>query len=129
MLNKDNVEVFTTKMGVTIGGLDLEDTLLHLQNGDIEGSSSEIVDSNDRVVAAVKTVSEGSGGGLVDDTEDLETSDLTGILGSLTLGVVEVGRNGDDCVVDLLVQVLLCSLLHLNEDHRRQLFRRLARVT
>ena len=40
------VEVFTTKVGVTSGGLDLEDTLLDGQERDIEGTSTEIEDEN-----------------------------------------------------------------------------------
>lgn len=31
VLDEGNVKMFTTKMGITIGGLDFEDTLLHLQ--------------------------------------------------------------------------------------------------
>jgi hypothetical protein len=38
----------------------------------------------------IKTVGDGNSGRLVDDTEDLETSDGSGILGSLALGIVEV---------------------------------------
>ena len=42
---------------------------------------------------AVKTVGDGSSSGLVDDTENIETSDGTSILGSKTLGIVEVSRD------------------------------------
>lgn len=40
---------------------------------------------------AVETVGDGSGGGLVNDTEDLKTSDGARILGSKTLRIIEVG--------------------------------------
>jgi len=44
----------------------------------------------------VETVSKSGGSGLVNDSEDIKTSNGTGILGGLSLGVVEVCGNGDD---------------------------------
>ena len=38
------IEILTTKVSVTSGGLDFEDTLLDGQEGNIESSSSEIED-------------------------------------------------------------------------------------
>ena len=96
------VEVLTTKVSVTSGSLDLEDTLLDGQERDIESTTTKIVDEDVALTLdlLVKTVGDGGGGGLVDDTEDVETGDETGVLGGLTLGVVEVGGDGDDSVVD-----------------------------
>ena len=37
----------------------------------------------------------------------------TGVFGGLTLGVVEVGRDGDDGVGDLLAEVSFSGFLHL----------------
>ena len=70
----------------------------------------------------VKTVSESGGGGLVDDTENVETSDSTGVLGGGTLSVVEVGWDGDDGVLDSLAKVALSDLLHLAENHGGDFF-------
>jgi len=117
------VEVLTSQVGVTSSGLDLEDTLLDGEKGDIEGSTTEIEDENVTLTLdlLVETVSDSSGGRLVDDTEDVEASNQTGILGSLTLGIVEVCWDGDDGVVDGSTEVCLSSLTHLDQDHGRDL--------
>lgn len=91
-----DVKVLSSEVGVSVGRLDLEDTVLHLEDRDIKGSSSEIVDGDQASVGAVESVSEGGGGGLVDDAENVESGDGSGVLGGLTLGVVEVGGNGND---------------------------------
>jgi len=106
-------------MGVTIGGLDLEDTILNLEEGDIESATTEIEDENVLLTLAlfVETVSDSGSGGLVDDSLDGETSDGTGILGGLSLGVIEVSGDSDDSVVDGLSEVSLGDFLHLDEDH------------
>ena len=116
VVDKGNVKVLTTKVSVTVGRLDLEDTLLHLKDGDIERSTTQVVDGDDSRIGLVETVCEGGGGRLVDDTEDLETSNRTGVLGGLTLRVVEVGRDGDDGVLDGLAEVGRGSVLHLVND-------------
>ena len=110
------VEIFTTEMGVTVGGLDFEDTGGDFEDGDIEGTTTEIVDGDGAVLGLFETVGEGGGGGFVDDAVDGEARDLTGILGGLALGVVEVGGDGDDGVLDLLVEVGFGGFLHLFED-------------
>jgi hypothetical protein len=116
-----NVKVLTTKVGVTVGRLDLEDALLDFQNGDIKSTTTKIVDSDDTVSLLLKTIGKSGGGRFVDNTEDVETSNLTSILGSLTLRVVEVGRDSDNGVLDGLAQVVFSSLLHLVQNETTNL--------
>jgi hypothetical protein len=117
------VEVLTTQVGVTSGGLDLEDTLLNGQKRHIESSTTEIEDQDVALTGSllVETVGDGSSGGLVDDTENVKSRDHTGILGSLTLRVVEVRGDGNNGVGDGSTEVGLSGLLHLRKDHRRDL--------
>jgi len=51
----------------------------------------------------------------------LKPGDPPGVLGRLSLAVVEVGRDGDDRLVHLGLQVLLGHLLEPLQDHRRDL--------
>jgi hypothetical protein len=114
--NKSDVEILATEMSVAVGRLDLKDAVLDLEDGDIESTTTEIVDGDNGVGSLVETVGKGGGGRLVDDTQDVQSSNHTGVLGGLTLGVVEVGGDGDDGVLDILAHVGLGRLLHLSED-------------
>jgi hypothetical protein len=112
------VEILTTQVSITSSRLDLEDTLLNGQEGDIEGSSTEIEDEHVSLTLNLLVETVGNGGsGLVDDSENVEAGNQTSILGSLTLRVGEVGRDSHDSVVDGSTQVCLRGLSHLDQDH------------
>lgn len=119
--DKGDVKVLTTKVSITVGRLDLKDTLLDLEDGDIKGTTTKIEDGNNPVSLLLKTIGESGGGGLVDDPENVQASDLTSVLGSLSLLIVEVGRDGDDGILNLLSEVSLGSLTHLPEDETTDL--------
>jgi hypothetical protein len=83
------VEIFTTEMGVTGSRENLKDTLVNGQKRDIEGTTTKIVDNDLALtVGLVQTIGDSGGGGLVDDTEDVETGNDTGVLGGLSLVVL-----------------------------------------
>lgn len=83
------VKVLTTKVGVTGGSQDLEDTVVDGQERNIKSTTTKIVD-NDLALAIslIQTVGNSGGGGLVDDSEDVQTGNDTGVLGGLTLVVL-----------------------------------------
>jgi hypothetical protein len=121
--DEGNVKVLTTEVSVTVGGLDLEHTAGNLQNGDVKGTTPKVVNS-DNAVILLETVGKSGGGGLVDHTHDVKTRDLTGVLGGLTLLVVEVGRDSNNGVLEGLADEGLSGLLHLSEDETTDLRRR-----
>jgi hypothetical protein len=118
------VDVVAAEVGVAVGGLDLDDALPHFEDGDVEGAAAEVVDRDGLVLLLVEAVGEGRGRGLVDDAENLEAGDLARVLGGLALGVVEVGGNRDDRLVDGGAEVIFGGLLELLQDHGRDLGRR-----
>jgi hypothetical protein len=122
VLEKGVVEVLSSQVRVTSGGLDGEDTSGDGKKRDIESSSSEIENEDDLLLLGLlgsltETVGDSSSGGLVDDTEDVETGDGSGILGRETLRVVEVGGNGYDGLLDGLAELGLSGLLEFTENH------------
>ncbi len=116
------VPVVATEVVVTVGGLHLDDAVADLQQGHVEGAATEVEDE-DRLVVLVEAVGQRGGGRLVDDAQDVQARDLAGLLGRLALGVVEVGRDGDDRVGHLLAQVGLGVPLQLLQDEGAHLLR------
>src|SRR6478609_6290163 len=103
-------------MCVAVGRDHLDDVVAYFQDGDVERTATKVVYGDDLVFLLVETVSERRSGGLIDDALDLQTGDLAGIFGGLTLRVVEIRRYGDDCLSHRLAQVILSRLLQLAKD-------------
>ncbi len=60
----------------------------------------------------VEAVGDGSRGWLVDDPQNLQTGNDSGILGSLALGIIEIGWHRDDSLRTSMAQIGLGSLLN-----------------
>ena len=123
------VEVVAAEVRVAVGRDDLDHVLRDLEDRDVEGAASEVVDRDDLLLggaglALAEAVREGGGGRLVDDALDLEAGDTAGVLGGLALGVVEVRGHRDDGLGDRLVEVVLGSLLQLHQHAGADLGRR-----
>lgn len=127
VVDKTVVEILTTQVSVTSRGFDFENTLLDGEERDIERSSAQIEDEDvpftDHLL--VETIGDRSSGRFVDDTEDVESGNRAGILGCLTLGIIEICGNGDDSVGNGGAEIRLCRFLHLQKYHGGDFFGRL----
>ncbi|KAL0540936.1 hypothetical protein IC582_020961 [Cucumis melo] len=108
-------------MGVTGGCLHLENSFLDCEERDIKCSSTQIENQNILLANAgrlfVESISNGCSCRLVDDTHNIKTGDDSGVLGGLTLRVIEVSRNGDDGVLHGGTKVSFCNLTHFCKNH------------
>src|SRR5882672_1202764 len=109
------VEVVAAQVGIARGGEDLEDVLADLEDGDVEGAATEVVDRDLLRDVLSESVRERGGGRLVEDAEHVQPGDPAGVLGRLPLVVVEVGGDGDDRLLHLVPDVVLDDRLHLLE--------------
>ena len=118
------VDVVAAEMRVAVGGDDFEDSVVQLEDGDVEGAAAEIVDGDDAVLFLVEAVGERCGGRFVDQAEDFESGDAAGVFRGLALRVVEVGGNGDDGFRDWLAEVAFGVALELAKNQRGNFRRR-----
>ena len=79
------VPVVTTELGVAISCEDFKDAIGDFQDGDIESSTTEVINGDLLIGLGVESVGERCCGGLVDDAADLEAGDLASGLGGISL--------------------------------------------
>ena len=120
-LLEGGVPVLTSHQPLSVGGDGGEALAVDLEDGDVEGPSSEVVDQDLLGSALVVAESEADGGrgGLVEEGDLLQSRDPARVDGGLPLLLSEVGGDGDDRALDgALVQsvVLLEVLQELAED-------------
>ena len=105
-------------MSVTIGRLNLKHASTQLEDRNIKRTATKVKHSNALVIVGlVQAIGQCGSGRLVDDAFHLQTSNLASLDGSLTLGVAEVSRHGDNRAVDGSTQVVLGGLFHLLQHH------------
>ena len=110
------VEVVAAEVRVAVGADDLEHAVGHFEHRDVERAAAEVEHDDLLVLLLVEAVGQRRRGRLVDDARDFEAGDLAGVFGRLPLGVVEVGRHGDDGLVHLVAQVGLGRFLQLAQN-------------
>ena len=117
-VDDDVVKVVTAEVSVTVGGEHFEDTATKFKDRDIKRTATEVEDCNLHVfVGFVDAVGECGGSRFVDDSLDIETCDLSGFFGCLTLRVAEVGGHGDDSFGHFLSEVVFGCFLHFLKNH------------
>ena len=111
-------------MGVAVGRLHLKHAVAKLEDRDIKRAAAEVEHGYLLIlVGLVESISQSGCGRLVDNTLHGQSGNLAGLLGGLTLRVVEVGRHSDDGLRHSLSEIVLGGLLHLLKYHGRDLLR------
>src|SRR5690554_6288614 len=101
-----------------MGGQYFKYTIAQFQNGDIKCSSTKVIYRNLLVSGSfVQTISQSCSSWFVNNSAHLQTRNLSGLFGSLTLGVIKIRRYSNDGFVYILAQVILSRFLHFLKDH------------
>ena len=112
------VDVVAAEMRVAVGGDDFEDSVVQLEDGNVEGAAAEVVDGDNAVLLFVEAIGERRGSRLVDQAKNFQSGDAAGVFRGLALRVVEICGNGDDRFRDRSAEKALGVALELAQDER-----------
>ena len=120
-IDDELIDVLAPEISVATGGEYLVKPVLELQDRDVETASTEVVHRDLNGLRLLSSIGQGSGSGLVQDTQHLQSRDGSGILGSLSLRIVEVRGSGDDGIFHRLTEIVFRRRLQLLKDDGREL--------
>ena len=105
---KQIVDVVAAQVRVAVGRQNLVDVALARRNkfedGNIEGSTTKIVDCNFAALLLVQAISKRRSRGLVDEAQNFEARNPPSVFSGLALRIVEVSRHGNDSAVDCFAE-------------------------
>ncbi|KAF4529446.1 hypothetical protein B566_EDAN014222 [Ephemera danica] len=107
MIDHTTIKIFTSQMRVTS---------IKIDTSNVPPPKSKI--RTFRSPVPYSAVSDSSGGGFVDNAENVKGGDHSCIFGGLTLRVVKVSGHRDYSVRHCLTEIRFSSLLHLCQHHR-----------
>ena len=119
------VEVVAPQMIVARGGEHLDGVAVDVQNADVEGAAAQVVAHDFAGLPLVKAVGTSRRGGLVDNPQDVQSGNQSGVLGRLALCVGKIGGDGDHRVGDSFPDIAFRIRLQLLQDHGGNLLGRI----
>jgi len=99
-------------MSITISGNNFKYTFINSEDGDIKSTTTKIEDHNVKFDLFVKTISDSGGSRFIKNSDDVKTSNNTGIFSSLSLTIIEISWNSDNSVGNSSTEIVFSSLFH-----------------
>ena len=121
MLDEHAVEIFTAQERIAIGRFDFEHAIANFKDRDVKRTAAKVIDRDGFVFVLIHAVRKRSSRRLVNDTQHFKPCNQASILSGLTLGIVEIGWNGDNRLRDGFAQIGFRCFLHLLQNECRNL--------
>ncbi|CAL1184352.1 unnamed protein product [Candida parapsilosis] len=114
------VEILTTQVSITSSGFNGENTTSNVQQGNIKSTTTQIENQNMSFLfgfTSTQTIGNGSSSWFIDNSQNVQTSNGTSILGSLSLSVIKVSWDSDNGFFNLFTNFSFSNFLHLGQNH------------
>ncbi len=118
------VKIVAAQVRIAVGRLHLDHAFADLKNRDIERTAAEVVNRNRLVLLLIQPIRQRGRRRLVHNALHIQPGNLARVFRRLPLSIIEVSRNCNHGLVHRAAQIILCSLLQLLQNHRRDLRRR-----
>lgn len=106
----------STTRSISVSCLHLDYIFTNFQNGDIKGSTSQIINCNYSVLLFINSISQSSSCRFIDDTGYFKSCNPSCIFCCLSLWIIKIGRYSDNCLLNPLPKICLSSFLHFHEN-------------
>jgi NAD-specific glutamate dehydrogenase len=118
LLCNEVIDVVAAELGVSGGANDLENAPGKIEDGHVEGATTEVENRNAFRPLHLLTVGERRCGRLIENAEDVQSRQASRNLRRCALEFVEVRRDGDDRLVDRFPKRELSNGLCAPQDKR-----------
>src|SRR5208337_4586848 len=95
-LSKKIVEIVAAEPVVAMTGQHLGNVAFDSPHGNVERAAAQVIDQRGVTRPVAVAIGEASGGGLIQDANDLEPGQRAGFASGAALRVGEIGRHSDD---------------------------------
>jgi len=118
------IKVFSSKMGMAVSCFDFEYTFFNSEKRYIKSSTTKIENEDVlfSILLFIESISNSRCGRFVNNSENIDTSNNTSVFGCLSLWVIEVSRNCNNCLLHGLSKIFFGNRLHFLKNHWWNLF-------
>ena len=120
------VKVIAAEMVVAAGGKHFNHAVTDFDERHIKRAAAEVIDQNLLCLPVIQAIGKRRRSRLVDDAQNIQPRNASGVARRLTLTVRKIRRNGDDRLRNRLTQKRFRVPAELLENHRGNLLRRIA---
>ena len=125
IVNNTLVKVFTTQERITVCGFNFKHAVADFQNRNIECTTTKVINNDCARSFFIHTISQSGCRRFVDNTQNFQSGNFTGVFGSLTLRIIEVSRNCNNSFFYFFTQIALGIFLNFLQNNSRNLRRRI----
>ena len=119
------IEIIATQSAVAAGREHFKHTAGQAQDRNIEGTAAQVINSDQAFSVLIEAVGHSRRSRLVEQAQHVQAGKFRRILGGLTLGIIEIRRNGDNRPYQLTTQGVFRTLAQHLEDIGRHFHRAL----